>query len=201
MGNCLTCGTETEFKYCNEVCGGIYRRQKRHDKSVQAKIDANKPCKICGKIITSLRKKIYCSDVCERIFYNRNVRLKTIHEKRVCVICKEEFDVVNHKQKDNCSKPECKSQNQKNRRKGKYSLLTETQKIEYRFGRKYISQSTKEPAQAVLCKCPICEIKHTHIFSPAWIGIGTPRVYCDSCSNLARVQYHTSIFHDNRASI
>lgn len=201
MGQCKACGKETKFMYCNEICGGIYRRQKRHDNSVQAKIDANKPCKICGKIITSLRKKIYCSDACERIFHNSYVRSKTIREKRVCIYCNEEFTVINHKQKNNCSKNECRSKARRDQRKEKYNLMTDVEKAVFKFGKKFPSQDTKEPTQAVLCKCPICEIMHTHIFSPAWIGIGTPRVYCDSCNNLARVRYHTSIFHDNRASL
>jgi len=203
---CLNCGAETEFKYCNEICGGIYRRKKRHEASVQAKIDANKPCLVCGEIILTLRKKIYCSDACERIHFNQRQTIKRqvvkIPEMRVCIICKEEFEVRNHKQKDNCSKPSCKSKARTIQRREKYNLMTDSEKVIFKFGKNsFPSQDCKEPTQSVLCKCPICEIQHTHIFSPAWIGHGVPRVYCDSCSNLARVRYHTSIFNDNRASL
>ena len=195
---CLNCGVETEFKYCNEVCGNLYRRKKRHNDSVQAKINDKKPCLICGEIITTLRKKIYCSDACERLHFKQK-QVAKIPEKRVCIHCQEEFTVRNHKQKDNCSKPECKLKAMRTQKKEKYKLMTAEQKKLWK--KSFPSQDTKEPTQAVLCKCPICEIMHTHIFSPAWIGIGTPRVYCDSCNNLARVRYHTSIFHDNRASL
>jgi hypothetical protein len=198
MGICLYCGLEVKrnLMYCNKKCATQQYLKIARLKKIKIREIENLKCRICDTIIMNTRRHYFCSSKCQKIFTTENRKRKPILERRICIICKNEYDVVNPNQKNNCLNLECKKQNQQNIRRNKYKNLTQEQKVYYRTVDPKKHKDIK--SQTIKCKCPNCEKFHFHTFTPAWIGNGIPKIYCSNCRFLKVPETYENIGGYNR---
>ena len=152
-----------------------------------------KICEHCHKPIADPRKNQKYHPNCYRLSHNKQCSARS-HNKllkqspiidKTCPICHNPYQTRASRDAATCKNANCKNIWQRRKRKEEWSKmpLEERQAINKIQYQKYTKHNPnhndfKAESQTLECICPGCRKRHTHTFSPTWLGVGTPRVGC-----------------------
>ena len=152
-----------------------------------------KLCEYCDKPIADPRKNQKYHPNCYRLSHNKRCSDRS-HNKllkqspiidKTCPVCHNPYQTMASRDAVTCKNVNCKNIWHRRKRKEAWAKIPIEErrainKIQYQKYTKHNPNHNnfKTTSQTLECICPGCRRRHMHTFSPAWLGVGTPRIGC-----------------------